>query len=96
MEQTEKPLVFSVKTGLKPTSPVNFSMGLRHGVPRATEDSGQLVASKFNEQRTDAVRQALQRMKLASDAAQVKFQAPEAPATSGSFEAEVESGEEDA
>lgn len=98
MEQTEKPLVFSVKTGLKPSTPINFSMGLRHGIPRATEESGQLVASKFNEERTDAVRQALQKMKLAGGEAQVKFSAPEpqAAATAGSFEAEEDAADEDA
>ena len=98
MKQTEKPLVFEVKTGLKPTSPVNFSMGLVHGVPRASDDSSQLVASKFNEQRTDAVRQALQKMKLAGGEAQVKFSAPEpqAAAAAGSFEAEEDPADEDA
>jgi len=94
MQQTEKPLVFMVRSGKKPTSPVNFSMSMRHGTPQMTEQTSQLVASKANEEKTEAVRSALSKMRLAGEEARVQFSAPETAAatTAGEF---AEGGDEE-
>ena len=59
-----------------------------------TEQTSQLVASKANEEKTEAVRSALSKMRLAGEEARVQFSAPETAAatTAGEF---AEGGDEE-
>ena len=72
---TESDMVFKVSAGKQPTAPVMYSMQLQHRPPQHSDTSAALVATN-DEERKDAVRAALAKMKLAATGAKVEFEAP--------------------